>query len=87
MPVPIFDHDCDACILIDSIEHPVTKHHHDVYLCPREVGGPSIIGRYGDEGWEYRSFTAVSAAMVARDFPGGFWDLANTAYRRWVEER
>ena len=42
-------HDCDECVGL------FTEGGEDWYVCPRSLGGGSLIARYGDEGPEYWS--------------------------------
>lgn len=56
---PVFPHDCPACVFLGHVDK------HDLYFCPRQVGGPTIIARYGVAG-SYRSglvFAAVDPLL------------------------
>ena len=46
---PVFEHDCDACIFLGHYEG------HDLWFCPREVAGYTVIARWSSDGPDYRS--------------------------------
>ncbi len=63
---PFFDHDCDRCVFLGRVtkERPESFHHDilalkwqlfDLYFCKQEVGGPTVIARYGNKGPDYLS--------------------------------
>lgn len=45
---PIFKHDCDVCVFLGH------RNGYDTYACP-QMGAPTIVCRYGDEGANYKS--------------------------------
>jgi hypothetical protein len=49
-----FTHDCNRCVFLGEIEDKEGKH--DLYICPNDLFGGSLIARFGNEGPEYRSF-------------------------------
>lgn len=46
MDKQIYKHDCDKCVFLGHY------HEHDLYVCPN---GPTVLGRFGDIGYEYLS--------------------------------
>lgn len=52
---PRFEHDCDECVFIGHYGG------HDLYRCP-QMGMPTIVARYGDDGAEYTSGPRVALA-------------------------
>lgn len=46
---PRFEHDCDKCVHLGPFQM------YDLYLCPKQALGPSVIARYGSEGPDYTS--------------------------------
>src|ERR1044072_1145232 len=58
-PYAYFEHDCPVCFFVmarDAMERegifPAGKC--DVYVCP-QMGWPTVVVRYGNNGWEYSS--------------------------------
>lgn len=56
---PIYKHDSDCCTYLGRYKapDPLRKHgiaDYDLYYCP-QGNLPTVILRYGDEGWEYHS--------------------------------
>ena len=44
-----FQHDCDKC-------HPLGEFGDaDLYYCDQNIGGPTVIARYSNEGGDYQS--------------------------------
>ena len=43
-----YTHDCEHCIPLGEYEN------HDLYYCDQGLR-PTVIARYGNEGWDYRS--------------------------------
>ena len=41
---PRFVHDCVSCAFLGYFNG------HDLYFCPKQVGGPTVIARYGTLG-------------------------------------
>jgi len=48
MTGPIHEHDCDVCKYLGTVNNQ------DLYFCPSDLGGPTVICRYGKAG-DYRS--------------------------------
>ena len=48
MEKPRFVHDCDKCTFLGQFLE------YDLYYCP-QGNIPTVIARFGDEGWDYRS--------------------------------
>lgn len=46
---PRYKHDCTSCLFLGQLDK------YDLYICPKEVSGPTPVCRYGNEGWEYKS--------------------------------
>lgn len=60
---PQFQHDCDQCVFYGNLR---LDELYDLYLCPKKGAmGGSIVARYGNDGWEYRSFPVDTAFHVA----------------------
>jgi hypothetical protein len=58
---PQFQHDCPRCTFLGAFNH------HDLYHCTQGGGHPTVIARYGDDGWDYLSglpFTARSVELM-----------------------
>ena len=50
---PTFEHDCVNCIFLDTVHgHYEEEDTHDLYYCD---GEPTVVARYGNAGYEYRS--------------------------------
>lgn len=56
---PRYEHDCDACVFIES--HALG----DIWVCPGSVLGPTVIIRRGDEPWDYWSMPGDVLQTVA----------------------
>lgn len=58
MPMqPIHPHDCENCEFLPGFTYEEDDKEFDFYLCVKDNGGPTeIVGRYGPEGPEYRSW-------------------------------
>lgn len=59
---PQHQHDCDRCQFLGRFEFDgplsdgTTEHFKsDLYVCPEQVLGPSLIGRFSDDGPDYVS--------------------------------
>lgn len=60
---PLHTHDCDACVFLGNYHGRVylgdsavpEKNAYDLYYCPREISGCSLVARYGSKGPEYAS--------------------------------
>lgn len=56
---PQFTHDCDSCIYLgtESLDYHGDEifEIYDLYFCAADIGGPTVIARYGDSGPEYKS--------------------------------
>lgn len=64
---PFFTHDCPSCVFLGCcMREPQTKYSPggsmlywypqlDLYFCPKQVGGPTVIARYGSDGPDYCS--------------------------------
>lgn len=48
VPGPRFPHDCDRCYCLGEYLDA------DLWMCPAQVGGPTVIARFGPDG-DYRS--------------------------------
>jgi hypothetical protein len=47
---PRYKHDCSACKFLGEY------YEYDLYWCPQSAANrPTVIARYGDEGWKYSS--------------------------------
>ena len=46
---PLYEHDCEACIYLGA------HNSIDLYLCPHEIGGPTVIARYSSYPPDYTS--------------------------------
>jgi hypothetical protein len=53
--VPKFKHDCGECVFLGI------HNDHDLYYC-FQSSTPTVIARYGSEGWDYKS------GLVLADF-------------------
>ena len=53
-----YTHDCEACISLGTYEVSKGDYEgkYDLYYCPADIFGPTIVVRYGNEGPEYYSF-------------------------------
>lgn len=51
--MPHYQHDCPNCI--DLGDHTQDGHTFDLYVCPTQIGGPTVIARFGDDGPDYKS--------------------------------
>ena len=49
---PLYVHDCAQCTFLGRFDW--TGDTYDLYFCP-QVEFPTVVARYGDEGWEYTS--------------------------------
>ena len=47
-----FSHDCDACVYLGSDDK------NDFYFCKKGI--PTVISRFGSDGWEYTSGFAAA---------------------------
>jgi hypothetical protein len=56
--MPLFTHDSACCTFLGNDEE------HDFYFCNKQVGGETVIARYGNDGPDYISgiHSAVSAS-------------------------
>lgn len=52
---PLYKHDCNKCIFLGSVFDVLNKVDADLYCCPMEVSGPSILVRYSSDGPDYWS--------------------------------
>lgn len=48
---PLFEHDCKSCIYLGR--HDTLPM--DLYFCPADLLGVTVIARYGSEGSDYKS--------------------------------
>lgn len=55
MTSPHFQHDCEECVYIGHYDE------HDLYRCP-QMGMPTIVARFGDDGPDYDSGPKVRLA-------------------------
>ncbi len=70
--MPKFQHDCDKCKYLGSIRYlapmaepyPPKMKYAELYFCPAEITGPTVIARFGSQGPHYAS-TMVS--ILQRD--------------------
>ena len=69
MHYPKYQHDCENCIYLGlhTVESEDEEGHtfyiaYDLYICLNkdDSGFPSLVARYGDEGWEYLSSPALA---------------------------
>ena len=67
-----FDHDCNSCVFLGNYKE------HDVYFCPKDSFGGTLIFRYSSEGSEYCS-SPVSVAMYSEPGIGMSDDLKKVA--------
>lgn len=44
-----FEHDCNACVFLGHVDK------HDLYFCPNDILGPTVIARWSSEGPDYSS--------------------------------
>lgn len=49
MPDNLFEHDCNNCEFLGTFQE------HDLYYCPQTPNWPTVIARYGNNGYEYKS--------------------------------
>ena len=49
---PLYAHDCDRCTFLGRFD--MAGDTYDLYYCP-QTSFPTVIARYGNEGWEYFS--------------------------------
>lgn len=52
----IFDHDCESCIYLGTLEHEGEYIDHYLGGFPCNMGHPTMIARHGSDGWEYNSY-------------------------------
>lgn len=60
--MPIYKHECKHCIFLGHDEHnhePV-----DVFFCRAEQPTPTVIVRFGNEGWSYYSCDVKSLSKL-----------------------
>lgn len=82
---PQFEHDCDTCVFLGHYESRDWRRPVDLYVCPGQPGGATIIARYGDEGPEYGSGLAFCvssdhyAEACKRAINGGHLDETLTS--------
>ena len=57
--MPYFEHDCTKCIFLDSLKLE-NGNKYDLYYCENE---PTVVARYGNEGYEYLS--GISYPLIA----------------------
>lgn len=50
---PLYEHDCDRCIYLGQFEDAGIKY--DLYFCKQNGFKDTVVGRFGDNGWEYAS--------------------------------
>lgn len=78
---PLFEHDCSKCIFL-GIDYWDDRPA-DLYYCPAQVGGPTVIARYGNDGPAYCSgmeFALAGHAILSKA-------LALARQRGLVQER
>lgn len=51
---PYYKHDCDQCVFLGIDE----ENKEDLYYCPEQIGGGTIIARRSSDGPEYTSYLA-----------------------------
>lgn len=67
---PVFAHDCDECVYLGHYEG------HDLYLCPKEVSGCTVIARWSGEPSHYAS------GMPFGEMPLGTFGGTHSRYLR-----
>lgn len=60
---PRFTHDCDACTFRGHGQDG--QDDLDLYVCLRETGNGSVLGRYGHEGHEYISYPVFDFMVLS----------------------
>lgn len=62
MKKPNFKHDCEKCVFlgehsnyIDSNGKIISKQICDLYVCPQDGRGPTVVVRFSDDGADYKS--------------------------------
>lgn len=55
---PVFAHDCDVCFFLGQYNDA------DLYLCPKEAGGPTVIARFSWEPGDYASGTPIAESKA-----------------------
>ena len=73
----LYIHDCEKCLFLGIGTWDGVRF--DLYYCPTDHDGGSVIARYGDEGEEYLS------TGITRTIHYGDDHILNQAYDRVVE--
>lgn len=79
---PLFLHDCERCKFLGSVtdrDSYVPGKWIDLYVCMKGTLGPTLIGRYGHDGFEYASCPAVMVDDSRKDTMGVAKILAGLA--------
>jgi hypothetical protein len=53
MDKPYYKHDCTACIFLGGCFYQSDRY--DLYACRQDIGGYTVIARWGSEGPDYTS--------------------------------
>jgi hypothetical protein len=67
---PLFLHDCERCKFLGTVtdlDSFVLGGWIDLYVCVKGTLGPTLIGRYGHEGFEYTSCPAIMVDDSRKD--------------------
>jgi hypothetical protein len=55
---PVHAHDCEACLFLGQYGEA------DLYLCPKEAGGPTVIARFSGEPSDYASGMPIAESKT-----------------------
>lgn len=60
----VFTHEaCEGCVYLGPYGDEAAATH-DLWWCPQGDGPPTVMARWGDEGWEYHSGIGSSLAPM-----------------------
>jgi len=78
--LPQYTHDCDACVFLGPYRAQDRKY--DLWVCPSEIGGPSLIARFSSEGPDYGSMLASMLPQFNRSSPNAalYSEIGKRAY-------
>ena len=79
---PYYTHDCEGCYFLDTIiaGGDLRIPSGDAYVCPQPLIGPTIVVRWGNQGWEY-----TSGDHLLERLPEDLQELAGSLMKQWSE--
>jgi hypothetical protein len=73
---PVFEHDCKACVYLGTIKDK--RDLYDLYYCPADLLGPTVIARWSSNGPDYMSGMVFGKYHAERDW----WHPFGQAYMK-----